>query len=80
MLPTAKVLGISFRATKCHFNCYGRLSWERSRQREIRENMLTVVEGPGQTGERGHAGGGEGGGPKACLPPPTIYYLQKSLK
>lgn len=54
MLPIAKVPGISLRATKCHFNCYGRLSWERSRQSEIRENMLTAAEEPRRArGERG---------------------------
>lgn len=53
MLPIAKVWGVSLRATKCHFNCSARLTWERSRQRG---KMLIAVEG-----SRCGAGGVHGG-------------------
>lgn len=71
MLPTAKVLDVSLRATKCHFNCYGRLSWERSRGRE---NVLAAVEGP-----RWDGGGGLWRA-CACLQPDEIHYPQKSAQ
>lgn len=53
MLFVVKVSVIFLRVIKCYFNCYGRLSWERLRRREIRGNMFIVVEGLRWNGGRG---------------------------
>ena len=50
MLSTAKVLDVSLRATKCHFNCYGRLSWERSGEEKMCLQQWRGQDGMGEGG------------------------------
>lgn len=74
MLPTVKVLDVSLRATRWHFNGHGRLNWERSRRREIRENVLVAVEGPRRDG------GGDRGGLEPGSDQMKSIILKSQLK